>query len=54
MEAKVVAIEVSVTLAEVRAAVISDMAVDTAGRLSWWLTWLDASNECGDGGGCWG
>ena len=33
------------TLVEVRAAVIGDMAVDADGSVSWWITWLYGSVE---------
>ena len=38
-------IEVEAALVDLRTAVMSDMAVDSAGRVSWWLTWLEAAAD---------
>ena len=37
--------EVRLALVEVRAAVLADMVVDSAGKASWWLTWLEAATD---------
>ena len=42
--------EVRLALVEVRAAVLADMVVDSAGKVSWWLTQLGADVEVSEVG----
>ena len=44
-EVEVAAAVVKASLVDLRTAVMSDMAVDSAGRVSWWLTWLEATAD---------
>jgi hypothetical protein len=45
IEVEVAAAVVKAALVDLRTAVMSDMAVDSAGRVSWWLTWLEAAAD---------
>ena len=45
IEVEVAAAGVKAALVDLRTAVMSGMAVDSADRVSWWLTWLEAAAE---------
>ena len=47
-EVEVAAAVVKAALVGLRTAVMSDMAVDSTGRVSWWLTWLEAAADVQD------